>query len=348
MKKYASLIVIAVLLLLVGLSVFVYRSRTRMSTVEDEDRNFRVKDTAAITRIFIADKAGHQSLIERSEKGWMVNNKFNCRSDAILNLLEVIRNVEVKMPVNKAARESVIRFMSSQALKVEIYAGSERVKQYYVGHETADGEGSFMLLSDPETGENFEAPYVCFIPGFKGYLKPRYIADENEWRDRLVINYIPPQLRQIRVQHLDQPADSSFTIDVANATQFRLSNGNGAPLPFNELRMKQYLAYYQNISYENLITGRSKKLQDSLALQKPFCEIRVLTTDGRSDTFKLYRKQNNSAQQDPEHGITYDYDPDRLFLRFDNDRQWALCQYFVFGKLLLTPPYFQGAASVKK
>lgn len=348
MKKYSSWIVIVVLLALVGLSVYVYRSRSRMSSVEGADRNFLVKDTAAITKIFIADKAGHQSLIERGKDGWTVNNKFNCRRDAILNLLEVIRHVEVKMPVNKAGRESVISFMSSQALKVEIYAGSELVKQYYVGHETTDGEGSYMVLSDPETGKNYDDPYVCFIPGFKGYLKPRYIADENEWRDRIVMNVIPPQIRQIRVQHTGQPADSSFRIDVAGGVNFRLQSGNGTALPFDEMQMKQYLAYYQNISYENLITGRSKQLQDSLAQQKPFCVITVEENNGAKNDYKFYRKQNSSKQQDPEHGITYDYDPDRFFMRFDNDRQWALCQYFVFGKLLVTPQYFQAKASVKK
>lgn len=347
MKKRSSFIIILFLLALVGLSVYIYRSRSRMSSVEGEDRNFKVKDTAAITRIFIADKAGHQSLVERKPTGWVVNNKFNCRSDAILNLLEVIRNVEVKMPVNRAGRESAIRYMSSQALKVEIYAGDELVKQYYVGHETADGEGSYMVLTDLESGENYEDPYVCFIPGFKGYLKPRYIADENDWRDRIVMNFIPPQISQIRVQHLDQPADSSFRIDVAAGTRFRLNNAKGEVLPFDELRMKQYLAYYQNISYEGLITGRSKGLQDSLSRVQPFCIITVQQTNGDKNEFKFYRKAF-TGQQDPEHGITYTYDPDRFFLRFDNDRQWALCQYFVFGKLLATTRYFQGTESVKK
>jgi hypothetical protein len=50
----------------------------------------------------------------------------------------------------------------------------------------------------------------------------------------------------------------------------------------------------------------------------------------------------------PEHGVTYSNDPDRLYLRFANDKEWALIQYFVFGKLLVTPPYFAPATSVKK
>ena len=315
--------------------------------MDGDDRNFGVKDTAAITKIFIADKEGHKATVERKKGGWLVNDKFNCRPDAILNLLEVIRNVEVKMPVDKLTRKSVIKFMSSKALKVEIYKGDELIKQYYVGQETQDGEGSYMLLTDLESGENYKDPYICFIPGFKGYLLPRYIADENEWRDRLVLNYIPPQIKQIKITQVDFPADSSFSIDLASSTRFKLKNGNGLEIPFDELKMKQYLAYFQNISYENLITGRNQKLQDSLSNVKPFCILTITGADAVTKNFRFYRKQFK-GQQDPEHGINYSYDPDRMFVRFDEDKQWALCQYFVFGKLLVTPNYFSPTQSVKK
>lgn len=211
MKKTSSLI-IALLVLLVGISIYIYRSKSGLTTVDEEDRNFRYKDTAEITRIFLADKDGNKSDLKRTKKGWVVNDKYNCRSDAILNLLEVIKLVEVKMPVAKNARENVIKYMSAQSIKVEIYSGEELVKQYYVGHETEDSEGSYMLLSDPETGKNFKDPYVCFIPGFKGFLMPRFITNENEWRDRLVMNYIPPQIKQIKVQLFNAPADSSLRL----------------------------------------------------------------------------------------------------------------------------------------
>lgn len=347
MKKRSSFLIIAILLLLCGVSIYVYRSKTNLSTVDQEDRQFAVKDTASITKIFIADKEGRKASIVRGEKSWVVNDKFNCRTDAILNLLEVIKNIDVKMPVERTTRETVIKFMSSKAIKVEIYAGTKLIKQYYVGMETPDSEGSYMLLTDIDNGENYKDPYVCFIPGFKGYLLPRYIADENEWRDRVAINHTPPEIKQIEVRHNDMPADSSFSIELASVTQFKLKDGKGRELPFDELRMKQYLAYYQSVSYENLITGRSQKVQDSLTQVKPFCVITVTGTDSHKNDYKFFRKQY-TGELDPEHGIDYTYDPDRFFIRFDNDKQWALGQYYVFGKLLMTPAYFTPGTSVKK
>lgn len=346
MKK-SSLVIIALLLALAIISIYIYVSKSKLSTVDKDERAFAFKDTAAITKIFIADKEGGQSTIVRTKKGWVVNNKFNCRSDAILNLLEAIKHVEVKMAVPKLGKPSVLKFMASGALKVEIYVGDDLVKQYYVGYESPDNEGSYMLLTNIKTGKNYENPFICFIPGFMGYLMPRYITKENEWRDRLVINYIPPQIKQIKVQHFDMPADSSFTIDLLNTTTFKLSNAKNQNMVFDEAKMKQYLAYFQNISYEALITNKNKRLQDSLSSQQPFCVISLLSTDAKTHEYKFYRKAFD-GDINPEIGVKYTYDPDRLYLRFDDDKEWAAIQYFVFGKLLMTSNYFLPRTSVKK
>lgn len=347
MKKRGTLFILLTLLALTVTSVYLYFSKARLTTVDKDARNFSFKDTASITKIFIADKEGDQSTLIRTKNGWVVNNKYPCRSEAILNLMEVIKHVDIKSPVPKEAQQGVIRVMATRAVKVEIYAGDERVRQYYVGHETQDSEGSYMLLSDPESGKNYEQPYACFIPGFIGYLRPRFIAKENEWRDRLVINYTPPQIKEIKVQHLDYPRDSSFTIELMGTNQFKLKNESGQELAFDEAKLKQYIIYFQNISYEVLVTNKNKKLQDSLAAQKPFAVISITTTRFSTDVYKFYRKQW-MGDFNPEIGVKYDYDPDRLYVRFDGDKEWALSQYFVFGKLLLSRSYFTPQVSVKK
>jgi len=346
-KGSASWMIIGVLALLSGIALYLYFSKPKFSTVNQNDRAFAFKDTAAITKIFIADKDNHQATIERKQNGWVVNNRFNCRSDAILNLLEVIKQVEVKMPVQKAGRDNVIKFMSFNAMKVEIYVGDELVKQYYVGHETEDAEGSFMILTDPATGKKFPNPYVCFIPGFSGYLQPRYIAEENDWRDRIVMNYIPPDIQQIKVEQPGTPADSNFTIDLLTSNKFVLKNLKAQALPFDEARLRQYLVYYQNLSYETLVTGRNRRLTDSLSLQRPFEVITITRKDKRQEEFRFYRKHYDGGfSRDME--VKFAYDPDRFYLNFDGNRQWALSQYYVFGKLCINSSYFLPDNSVKK
>lgn len=349
MKKISSFVILALLLALVGVSVYLYASRSKMSTISGDGRDFAHRDTASITRIFIADKEGNASTLTRTKKGWVVNDKYACRSDAILNLLEVIKLVEVKMPVPKDSRENVIKFMSFNAIKVEIYEGDDLVKQYYVGHETPDAEGSFMLLTNVETGKNYKDPYACFIPGFKGFLAPRFIARENEWRDRLVMNFIPPQMKQVKIEHPGAAADSSLTVDLLNANTFSVKTLSGKSIDFNEEKLRQYLVYFQNVSYEVLLTGKNTKLQDSLATAGYFTRITVTTTDGKAHEYRFYRKPFLNDRV-ADSGIKYPFDPDRLYMSFNAGREWALIQYFVFGKLLVNSEYFSQPTppSVKK
>lgn len=344
--KRRSWLLIALLLVLGALALYLHFSHQPGTTSGDASRQFAYKDTAAITHIFIADKEGSRSEVKRTDKGWIVNDKYPCRSEAILNLLEVIRNVEVKMPVPKPAKENVIRIMAAAALKVEIYTGKKLVRQYYVGHETTDGEGSFMLLSDPKTGKNYDEPFVCFIPGFTGYLQPRYIAKEHEWRDRLVINYIPPDLQKVEIIHAGQP-DSTFSVELLTTNNFVLRNGLGQELQYDTASVKRFLSYLQNIHFEALITGKNPRLEDSLAAVGPFCQLIVTARPFRKDVFKFYRKKF-TGEFEPELGVKYDFDPDRLYMRFNNDKEWAICQYFVFGKILQNSSYFLPPPPVKK
>ncbi len=249
------------------------------------------------------------------------------------------------MPVPKAAKDNVIRFMSSNAVKVEIYAGDDKIKQYYIGHEPADSEGSYMILSKDDE-ENYPDPYIVFIPGFKGYLQPRFITRENEWRDRLVLNYTPPELKEIRVNYFDQASDSSFKIEFVDQNNFKLKNKEGAELAYDMGKMRQYLIYFQNISYESLLTAKSNHILDSLNQSTPFATMDIVTKT-ETNTYRFFRK-TYTGDVNPELGTQFKYDPDRLFLNFDNNKEWALIQYFVFGKLLITQAYFQPLVSVKK
>jgi len=111
--------------------------------------------------------------------------------------------------------------MSGKSTKIEIYSKGELAKQYYVGHATQDNTGTYMILTDIESGNNFEEPFITHIPGFEGFLSTRYVTDELDWRDRLLINYRPPQIKQIKLD-LHEIPDSSFVIDLFSMQRFGL------------------------------------------------------------------------------------------------------------------------------
>lgn len=336
MKK-STIITLAVLISLAALSIYIYKTKSKTSTINKEASDFRYKDTASIDKIFLANKEGKQVLVERKPGGWILNGKFNVRQDVIKLLLYTIHSVEVKSPVSKNSRTSVIKIMAAKSTKIEVYSKGEIVKQYYVGHATADNTGTYMILTNLEAGENYEEPFITHIPGFDGFLSTRYVTDEIDWRDRLLINYRPPQIKQIKLD-LHEIPDSSFVIDLFSMQRFGLKTSKGA-MQFEEDKMKQYIAYFQNINCE-VVMDTKDHLVDSLSKSAiPFATLTITDRSNGSNVCEFFHKQVVPGKNE-EYGIDYKYDPDRLFVRYNNGKDYGVAQFYVFGKILQTYNYF--------
>jgi len=335
MKKNRSTVIVVILLALVSLYFLLFKSG--FSTIGEKDNEFAVKDTGSITKIFIANKANQSVTLTRVSKGeWMVNNHFPVRSDCMNTLLYTINMVTVKSVIDPRSWNTVIKNLAAVATKIEIYEGDKRVKVYYVGQETADELGTFMLLAHANTEENYKQPYVTYIPGFDGYLTTRYFIKESDWRDRTVFQYYPYDLKSVSVNY--PGADSSFRITIAGKNQFLLDNprtGQKAAIPFDTTAVKQYLTYYQSVSWE--VTAPVEK-EDSIINTPPLAVMQVEDAKGKITTVKLFHRLAVEHQQE-KYNIKYQYDPDRMFALV-NGKDFVLVQYFVFGKMLQPASYF--------
>ncbi len=346
MKNKSSLTVIFILIALCSVSYYLYKNKTSGSTLNKDSSNFKVEDTASITKIFMADKNGKRITLEKGKICWMINGKYPARQDAINLLIYTMRTLDIKSPVTKAGKDNVIKLMSGKSVKVEIYSEGDLIKQYYVGHENQDNDATFMLLTNLDSGENYDDPFLMHIPGFTGYLSSRYFLDEAEWRSRLIINYIPPQMRSIKIENA-AVSDSSFVINLKNTNSFELKSLKGQPIPFDEMKMKQYLAYFQNINFEKLLTTVNLRLVDSLKNAIPFLRMSITDTKGETRVFSFLQKYS-TIDINRKYDTKYTYDPDRFYMRYDNDKEVALVQYYVFGKMLPNYSYFLPQNTVKK
>jgi hypothetical protein len=343
-----------VMLLLVGSFTLVfYAWRTwrekNTGTLNEDSKNFAYADTAAITRIFIANKAGKKAELTRAEGGqWLVSGKYPARMELIVSVLKCLKYLEVKHPVSEKATPYVIKDLATQAIKVEFYSGDQPVRFFYVGGETQDHTGTYMLLVNHETGENYEKPYVMGLPGFEGYLTPRFVLNENDWRDSKCIDFTPPQLREVRLEVAGFP-DSSFAIQIQNTTSFSLHNLNGSPVAFtpDKNSLKQYIAYLQHIHYERLLDIQGDQVVDSVRKTIPFVTLSIMDTQNKTHRYSFFHKKIGEGQKN-KYGIDVPYDPDRLYLEFNDRTQFALIQYYVFGKLLQTRSYFLPKIPSKK
>src|ERR1700746_1441571 len=101
MKNKSSLIVITILTLACAASYYLYKNKTSGSTVDKDARDFKIEDTASVTKIFIADKNNHSITLERTKTGWVTPHGYPCRADAINLLLYTMKMLDVKSPVSK-------------------------------------------------------------------------------------------------------------------------------------------------------------------------------------------------------------------------------------------------------
>ncbi len=206
MKKTLVLLLVFVLLG-GGVYWFTQESKGPITTVKAGDRDFAVKNTDQIGKIFIADRTGLESTLDRKDGGWIYNNSYKVRQDAVGNLLQTISELEVKfIPPNKGI-PVIVKTLAAHGVKVEIYdLQGEMMKTYYVGGTTNDERATYMIMDEAEQ------PYAMHIPTMEGNLRLRYRIDGDDWRDRAVFSDKPADIDFVSIEYPKQK-NKSFIIE---------------------------------------------------------------------------------------------------------------------------------------
>jgi len=325
-------VILVVFFIMLASSAIIFLTN-KNGTIKKELRDFAVKDTSAITKIFLADKANNSVTLTRDKNQWKINNKYYARPDAINILLQTIATVHVKSPVSKPALKNVIKRLATKSIKIEIYKGIKLLKVYYVGEATPDQSGTYMVL------ENSSVPFVTQIPGFTGYLTVRYFTDESLWRDNSVFLYSYQDISSVLVYMQDNTAQSFTAFNDGN-NKFRLQDFNKKEVAgFNVLTVKEYIALFKKVKCEAYLDEFfPKKRLDSLLNTKPFALISVTNRKGNINSIKLYRRPNTGEVYGGD-GKLLPYNPDAMYGVLQDNKVVSL-QYFVFDPLMKDISYF--------
>lgn len=323
-----NLILLVVLSIIGALSVYIHKQRGS-GTIKPELHDFAVEDTAAVTKIFLADKVGQTVLLERkNDNEWTVNGTHKARKDAVDVLLKTIKRVEMKAPVANTAHDNIVRLMAGKSIKVEIYEGEDKVKTYYVGDATKDNMGTYMLIEGSRT------PFICHIPGFYGYLSGRYMARSWEWRDTEIFNYSLPQISEIRVDFHQEPEKSFKIIHSADrkVQLFRTYPKEELVENMDTVFVKRYMLNYRNVRFESIQAYDAARV-DSIVQSPPYFSISVKNPAGEMSTVTSYRLPANPGAIDGNDQPLV-WDPDRMHAVVNGDEsEIMLIQYFSFDRL---------------
>lgn len=326
----------AVVLILVGAASYFMLGQSN-STLEEDERNMAVKDTANVTRIFLADRKNNKVLLERMPNGhWQVDKKYRVRKDAVDLLLETLARITVKAPVSKSIYDKVLKNLAADGIKVEVYSSSsdKPTRVLYVGTANQEHSGTYMML------EGASKPFMMHIEGFYGFLTPRFIMKSSLWRFNGVFNYAFGEIESLEVNFVGEP-ESGFKILAQDSTEYQLFDLKGTKVEsYNKTNLYSYISLFSNINFEHIEDIRPQTYIDSVIATDPKIIYKVKDVFGETKTVKTYTKPFPEGTEDFD-GNILEFDGDRLFILID-DETFAVAQYNTFDKIALKLRFFKG------
>ncbi|MFI5171788.1 MAG: DUF4340 domain-containing protein [Chitinophagales bacterium] len=327
-------LIYSIVLIALGLIAYFTIIKNNLSSYSKKDTAFAVKDTTEIGKIVLSTLKGDTIILEHKNNSWVLNENGTPRPDAISNLLRTLNQLEVKVPVANSMHNTVVKSISGRRTRVEVYdLEGQKTKGFYIGENSDPLDGTFMLM------EGSDHPFVVNIPGFDGYIATVFFTDENEWRSKQIFSYSPDAIDQIDVTYTALK-DSSFSIVRKADKSFELVSGKPHATPANPEIINFYLKQFKILNAEYYINEPEKR--DSILQHPPACEITVTGNDKQTRTLKIYFRPvtYRSKAQFTSEDEPIEFDLDKYYGIFNEDKDLSIIQNFVFGKLLVGPEYF--------
>ncbi len=342
MKKNRSLIIL--LIIIVPVAIWFLRQNNE-STLNADESDFSIADTSLVTKIFIADKKDRSVLLERTDKGWVLDNKFLANAHAVELFLGTISKIEIKAPVPLAARDNIVKRMAGIAIKTEIYEKAWRInfgdnfkffpyeklaKVYYVGDVTQNNLGTYMLM------EGAPEPFIAYIPGFRGFLTPYYSPKTDDWRSHRVYKNDLTEIKQVSLTFPDMP-EENLRVDVAVDGSYSLSGGvdNSAITNYDTLKILNLLTSFNDLRYESRLNNELPAIMiDSIVNSTPMFNLDLI--DDNDDTIEVVGFKKNYLSEevrDEAYWKLIPLDSDRFYGLINDGEDFVLLQYYTFDKV---------------
>ena len=330
MKKTNIILLVSFILLGTATALYLKQGKLRQqSSLVGWDREFKVKDTNQIYKIFIAQRTtGEHTTLVRKDGYWEYNNQYRVLPNTIENLMRAFAEMEIKYKPADAAVPSMVRDLSTLGIKVELYDKSEKLlKSFYVGGAPSDERGTYMIL------ENSNQPYVVHLPTWEGNLRFRFNLVGEDWRDKTIFAYTPETIQSVSIEYPKQQKESFRLTRLENAFEVTPFDSLTPRLrqPLEQGLVESFLVGFKQIGAEAFETNNPKR--DSVLKTLPFTIITLKTTEGTTQQVKLYPLPYTVVETDQAgRGFTKTY-VERYFALV-NETDFMLVQHRVFEKIL--------------
>ncbi len=319
------------ILVLVAVGIIYYVVNKKPWGINYKDiADFAIEDTSSIDKIFIVGRDGRNVTLTKKENGyWLVNNNKRADNSKLELLLSTMKAIKVLRPVSKNEHNTAIGNLATEGIKAEFYSKNNAVKTVYIGSYTAEQNGTYMLI------EGSSKAYATHVPGFFGFLTPRFISDSLVWRDRTVFNYTPEQIKKIEINYGN---GNGFIVDNTESNAPKVFTLNNTPKAVTDIQfIKYYVGSFKQLNFDGYDENQSKHVIDSLHQQQAFCTITVTDNNNQLNSLTLYNKpidKHTKQLYDEVTNKAFTSDQERYWAFTNSDKSLMLVQQFNFGRVL--------------
>ena len=344
-RKTKNRIILFSTLLLIALVVVVLLFRDN-STIE---QNYHIEEPKSITKVIIDDKDGnHLELIKETDSIWKANNS-PANIKVVDMLLSTLKDMRIREPIAQAARNNIVKQLAASGKTVKIYQDAYSInlgfvklfkkekltKIIYVGSETQDNMGTYMMLK----GE--DSPCIIYIPRLKGYLSTRFSALEDFWKSHAVFKYNKGEIASLKVEIPNQMNESFSLTKKGEGFDFTLLESGQKLQAFDTLKVKALLSSCFELNYESVAKNISKLEQDTIFGKAPAFVVTIEDSKGKENTLKTYSKLHDptsiSENDDDFYRI---FDVNRCYALHSQNKDTLIMQFFTLDNLLKPASYY--------
>jgi hypothetical protein len=347
-KSNFWILLTAVVAIVVSVSLLLGRKST---TNYRDTVNFSIPDTASVHWIFMADQSGGKVLLQRNTDGrWLLDGKETAMRENVNDLLSVLKNMTVKMPVSKAATDNVLKWLATGATKVQISYSDFRIrlgrfqwwkcdrkKTFYIGSPTPDNLGNYAIM------EKSGQPFVVYVPGFRGFISPYFSTMVSDWKSHELLNLRISEIAEVRLTDFEHE-EASLLVKRHGEKHFDICSLPGEkPLDrYDTVKLYDHLSSYRKLNFEFFAEKPAPEKRDSI-LSERFKELIVTDTRGNRLKITMYHMLNeyNTEEFDYQPEFMDLYNRDKFYITLDdNTSDFYICQFFVFDRIIQPLSYY--------
>lgn len=283
------------------------------------EKEFSISDTESITKIIMSDKAANVITLKKEKENWIINNKYKVWQRQIDYTLGVMKDIRIKSSVSEQKMNFVIQNIATTGVKVEIFEGEERIRSYYIGGNTSDHLGTFMIV------EGAKEAYILDIPDrHPGILNPKYgiegiYLNETIWREPITISITADDISEIKVDDLIN-TDQSFTMNISDKI---LTNFEEEKIQMDKRGYPLFASFFNELECGSYKPNLKK--QDLILIKKIF-----ITHNNTTDTLLIFDKTETQKS-----GEINNTEVKNLFASWNNS-EIVIIQKNIFNNVLIT------------